>query len=188
LSYNIWVPEAKEPDTMCDDLVQICANEFERHVDELVAAHRRGCVVVKSPIFSGPVQISEIPKLKQLIHNGLRARAWHERYGPIYGRRLPLTELERIAMFCSENNALHLVALYAISLQGRDFDYLTHPLYFDYARGVLASEHAKDYLREDPDLLREFPPKELGGLDERCRWRPLPNRLSQLIEGYELAT
>jgi hypothetical protein len=173
---------------MCDDLVQICTAEFERRVDELVAAHNRGCIVVESPIFRGPVLISEIPKLKLLVHNALRARAWFLRQGPALGQPLPLSELERIKFFCSENNALHLVAQYAISLQARDFNYLSHPLFFDYARGVLASPRTKDYLREDWALLAEFPPKELAGLDEHCRWRPLPNRVSRLIEGYEIVT
>jgi hypothetical protein len=72
--------------------------------------------------------------------------------------------------------------LYSISLQARDFDYLGHPQLFDYARGVMADPRTHEDLRTDPALLAEFPPKELAGLDEHGRWRPLRHRESQLLE------
>jgi hypothetical protein len=74
------------------------------------------------------------------------------------------------------------VALYARSLQGRDFGYLNHPRLFDYARAVMADPRTREYLREDPGLRAEFPAKPLAGLDEQHRWRPLPNRASQSFE------
>jgi len=46
----------------------------------------------------------------------------------------------------------------------------------------MADPRTAEYLREDPGLRTEFPPKPLAGLDEHQRWRPLPNRASQLIE------
>src|SRR5262249_32813873 len=69
------------------------------------------------------------------------------------------------------------------SLQGRDYDFRDHPLLYDYCRGVMASPYTINDLRSDLDLLAEFPPKELPGLDERCRWRPLENRASRMMEG-----
>jgi len=87
-------------------------------------------------------------------------------------------------MFLSDSLPLHLVALYSLSLLGRDFDYLGHPQLFDYCRAVMADPRTDEYLREDPTLRAEFPPKPIAGLDERQRWRPLPNRASQLIEGF----
>jgi hypothetical protein len=62
---------------------------------------------------------------------------------------------------------------YANSLQQRKFDYLQHPLFYDYARGVMAHPECPDYLRGDRQLLAEFPPKPLPGLDGVC-WRPVP--------------
>ena len=77
---------------------------------------------------------------------------------------------------------LHFLAYYSYSLQGRDFDVLGHPLLFDFCRGMMASPHTEKSLRESPRLRAEFPPKELRGLNEVGRWRPLPNRASKLIE------
>jgi hypothetical protein len=41
---------------------------------------------------------------------------------------LPLSATERLEMFLSDDGALHLVALYSISLHERDYDFLGHPL------------------------------------------------------------
>jgi len=118
------------------------------------------------------------------VRNALRARAWFLRQGPAWARPLPLSEDEHENILCSGFFHRHLVTYYSYSLQARDFDYLGHPLFFDFARGVMASAHVGERgLREDPQLLEEFPPKELPGLDEQGRWRPLPNRASRLIEG-----
>jgi len=45
------------------------------------------------------------------------------------------------------------------------------------------STYAGLFARRFGILLAEFPPKELPGLDERCRWRPLENRASRIMEG-----
>ena len=58
---------------MRDHLADYCAREFEAHVSELVANHKRGCIVVTSPVFSGPFSINDVPKLKHLVRNALRA-------------------------------------------------------------------------------------------------------------------
>ena len=47
---------------------------------------------------------------------------------------------------------------------------------------VMADPRTAEYLREDRELRAEFPAKPIAGLDEQGRWRPLPNRASQLIE------
>jgi hypothetical protein len=101
---------------------------------------------------------------------------------PAGHNRYPLNELERIHFFISSSLPLHFVALYSLSLLGRDFDYLGHPQLFDHARAVMADPHTPEYLREDPRLREEFSPKPIAGLDEHGRWRPLPNRASRLIE------
>jgi hypothetical protein len=93
-----------------------------------------------------------------------------------------LHELERIKFFISECLPLHLVALYARSLQGRDYNVLEHPQLFDYCRAVMADPRTRQYWREDPGLRAEFPAKPIAGLDEHHRWRPLPNRASKSFE------
>jgi|SRR5262249_12487698 len=169
---------------MHDDLVQRCVAQFERHVDALVSFYKRGNILVSSPLFQErAVPIEEIPKLKHLVRNALHARAWFERHGPAWAQPLPLSEFERVGMLFLNDNALQcFAALYSISLQARDFDCLSHPLIFDYARGIMADPRTHEDLRMDPTLLAEFPPKELAGLDEHGRWRPLRHRESRLLE------
>ena len=48
-----------------------------------------------------------------------------------------MSEDEHETILCSSFFHRHLVGYYSYSLQGRDFDYLGHPLFFDYARGVM---------------------------------------------------
>jgi len=169
---------------MCDRLAEHCAREFERHVDELVNHHKRGHILVASPFFREyAVAIDDIPKLKLLVRNALRARAWFSRQGPAWANPLPLSEDEHETIMCSGFFHRRLVAYYSCSLQGRDFDHLGHPLFFDFARGVMASSHVGERgLHVASELLAEFPPKPLPGLDEQGRWRPLLNRASKLIE------
>jgi hypothetical protein len=174
---------------MCDRLAEHCAREFERHVDELLSIHKRGRILVASPFFrERSVPVDDIPKLKLLVRNALRARAWFARQGPAWAQPLPLSEDEHENIMCSGFFHRHLVGYYSYSLQGRDFHYLEHPLFFDFARGVMASAHVGERgLHVDSELLAEFPAKELpGGLDEVGRWRPLPNRASKLIENLGL--
>ena len=83
---------------MCEDPVQICAAQFERHVDALVSFYKRGNILVSSPLFADrAVPIEEIPKLKHLVRNALHARAWFERHGPAWAQPLPLSDFERFS-------------------------------------------------------------------------------------------
>src|SRR5262249_40445767 len=182
LAYTSASRSGGEP-TMCDRLAEHCADEFERQVDRLVAAHKRGHILVASPFFrKSAVAIDDIPKLKLLVRNALRARAWFSRQGPAWANPLPLSEDEHEKIMCGGYFHLHLVSFYSLSLQGRDFDYLGHRLFYDYARGAMAAHLGETGLQNDRKLLAEFSPKLLAGLDERGRWRPLSNRASKLIE------
>src|SRR5262249_9424316 len=99
----------------------------------------------------------------------------------------PLSEMEVIKVFLTDRPLLILVGDYSLSLKARDYDYLGHPLYFDYARGRMADPRTPAYLRNDPELRREcLSEKQLAGPDERGRGRPLPDRASKLIETIRL--
>jgi hypothetical protein len=96
-----------------DRLNDLCAHHFEQHVEKLARDLR-------------------------VMRAGLAARSWFHRHGPAWAPPLPLCECEFEKCFCSGYFGLHLVAWYSESLWGRDFDYLGHPGFVDYARGVLA--------------------------------------------------
>jgi hypothetical protein len=164
-----------------EDRVRLADDEIEKYVTETIAQHGRGNVFVETPVYSGPFPIDALRKLKRLVDNAHRARVWHARYGPAWAQPLPLSEPERIRILYSADKPRHLLACYSESLAGRDFHYLGHPQFLDYGRAVMADPRTPEYLREDPILQIHFPPRPIAGLDEHGRWRPLPDRTSQLL-------
>jgi hypothetical protein len=53
----------------------------------------------------------------------------------------------------------------------RDYDTAGHPRFEEYARGVMASPLAPDFVRNDPELLKRYPPTPLAGLGAGLIWR-----------------
>ena len=66
-----------------------------------------------------------------------------------------------------------IVGLYARSLENRKYDLQEHPSFDDYARGVMASEyHGHSEMKEDEELKKRFPPRQLKGLGPGLYWEP----------------
>jgi hypothetical protein len=156
---------------MSDPLTQTCEREFQRYVERLFSG------VVGESAFAMCSREQPNPgayhmRLVDLACRAVRARAWFAKQGPSWCQPLPLVYYdEQEKILCSGDFARHLVVYYTNSLRGLNFDYLTHPLLFDYARGVLAHPQCPDHLRDEEELLAEFPPKPLPGLDG-VDWRP----------------
>lgn len=72
---------------------------------------------------------------------------------------------------CYKEAAPWHLGLYAWSLELFDYDYLAHPQFYDFCRGVMASPHS-GHLGRDRELMEEFPPRLLPGLAARCWWCP----------------
>jgi hypothetical protein len=103
----------------------------------------------------------------------LAARKWFADNGPPDLQPLPLGYNEREAL--KHGGADHILAWYSRSLDGRNYDVLEHPSFDDYARGVMASEHAPDFIRTEDttgELHRRFPPRHLYGLGPGLYWDP----------------
>jgi hypothetical protein len=66
----------------------------------------------------------------------------------------------------------HIVARYARSLDDRKYDVLAHPAFDDYARGLMASEFAPDFIKKKEELQKRFPPRHLNGLGPGLQWLP----------------
>ena len=67
----------------------------------------------------------------------------------------------------------HIVAWFARSLEACNYDFGIHPLFEPYARGVLASSHAPEFITQDLTLQQRFPPLSLKGLGRGLYWSPL---------------
>lgn len=102
----------------------------------------------------------------------LCARQWFDWQKPAWAPELPLRMKDRELL---ENDAEHqrrLVGLFGSSLRAQEWDYRTHPPFAAYCRGLMAYPAAGDELRQDWELLREFPPQPLAGLADGDRtWR-----------------
>jgi hypothetical protein len=99
----------------------------------------------------------------------LLARKRFAEEGPPDAPPLPLTSGERERL--KGGGLPHILAWYAASLLRLDYDLEVHPSFEDYARGVMASPLAPDFIKRDPELNRRFPPKPLGGLGHGLVWR-----------------
>jgi hypothetical protein len=98
------------------------------------------------------------------------ARKWFAENGPADLQPLPLGYSERETL--KAGGAPHILAWYARSLASLHYDFLTHPSFDDYARGVMASEFGWDTVKHDIELQRRFPPRHLDGLGPGLYWLP----------------
>jgi hypothetical protein len=98
------------------------------------------------------------------------ARKWFDLNGPPDARPLPLGYDEREAL--KRGGLPHIVAWFASSLACLDYAVKDHPSFDDYGCGIMASEHAPDFIKKDEKLRRRFPPRPLTGLGPALVWEP----------------
>jgi hypothetical protein len=104
------------------------------------------------------------------------ARRWFAKHGPRDLQPLPLgyddRESLKRARHYKQGNASYILALYARSLEGADYDVLKHPSFQDYACGLMASDFAHDFIRNDEAMQKRFPPRTLPYLASGALWQP----------------
>jgi len=98
------------------------------------------------------------------------ARKWFADNGPPDLQPLPLGYNERERL--KRGGAVHILAWYGRSLDSQNYDVLAHPAFHDYACGVMASAHTPDFIRNDEELRRRFPPRPLAWLNNGLVWEP----------------
>jgi hypothetical protein len=125
-----------------------------------------------NPVTDGMFMRREDPLKPQLeaAYRALLARKHLAAVGPPDLPPLPTSYEEREHM--KVGGITHILAWYARSWQGLKYDLHAHPDFNTYVCGVMASEHAPPLIREDQDLLRRFPPRELPGLGAGLCWSP----------------
>jgi hypothetical protein len=84
---------------------------------------------------------------------------------------LPLSYAEREKL--KENGGPdYIESVYARSLKAQKYDSTVHPGFPLYARGVMASPFTPDFIKHDPAILKDYPPRPLGGLGPGLYWSP----------------
>jgi hypothetical protein len=156
-------------------LLETCEHKFEHGIERFAEMLFSGCVGQDAFTECLREQPDCYLQLLDLAERALRARRWFAKHAPCWCQPLPLVHYdEQEDILCSGDMPRHLVVYYSYSLRGLNFDYLKHPLFYDYARGVMAHPDCPNYLQGNPQLLAEFPPKPLPGLVDGIHWRP-PN-------------
>ena len=121
----------------------------------------------QNPVHGGNFVYGEDPiaPQKRDARRSLLAREWFYEFGPHDAPPLPLSHWEIQDMrygtykFGATRAAFyHLIANYAVSLSGEDYDFNIHPTFEDYASSVLASDYAPDFLKNDEGLCKRYPP------------------------------
>jgi hypothetical protein len=105
---------------------------------------------------------------KQAARRALMAREWFAEHAPFDAPPLPLSYQARERM--KGGGLPHILAWFARSLEARDYNWDGHPLFQEYARGVMASPITLDFIKEDKGLRKRFPPCPLPGLDRHLYW------------------
>jgi hypothetical protein len=113
--------------------------------------------------------LDPIEEQEQAAHRALTAQAWFARTGPKDAPPLPLSDGERHDLKYRRTPLDHIVSLFALSLSSCDYAFEEHASFDDFARGVLASPEAPDFVR-DQDLLKRYPPCPLPGLGRGLYW------------------
>jgi hypothetical protein len=150
---------------------------IKSHVEELFkknAPFRRG-ELRRNPVHGDSFVHGEDPiaPQKRVARRALLAREWFYEFGPHDAPPLPVSGYE-IEDMRWKNAFHHVIAHFASSLRCEDWDFNIHPSFADFASSMLASDYAADFLRNDEELCKRYPPRALctivpGGVWERPR-------------------
>jgi hypothetical protein len=167
----------------------IITNLAERRVNRFVEqlfqksplVYGRNCV---NPVTGGSYIGGDDPvePQKEMARRALLAGLWFADHGPPDGQPLPISgaQIERLKF---RDPLSHIISCFAYSLRALDWDVKQHPPFEDFARGVLASEHAPEFVVEDRALRLRYPPRRLPGLGPYMVWAP-PEQHARTMEAY----
>ena len=147
--------------------------DYKAEVDRIFrVAHLPRGSVCENPVSGGKFVPGTDPMgpQKKRARLALEARDWFADHGPPDAPPLPLTYGDREDL--KVGGLPHIVAWFARSLEARAYDYHEHPSFDDYARGVLASPYAPEFITRDQQLQGRFPPRHLPGLGPGLYWDP----------------
>jgi hypothetical protein len=169
----------------------IDALEIYQTVEQLFDANRkRRGQACEIPVLGGHYVpgLDRTVRMKEKARRALAAREWFAVHGPADAPRLPLSYNEREDLKLKIGGLSTIVALYARSLDGRNYDVKEHPSFEDYACGIMASEfNGYPNMRENEQLRDRFPPRVLPGLSPGLCWQP-PEEHARTMESYRRST
>jgi hypothetical protein len=125
----------------------------------------------RNPVTSGLFVpgLDSIKVQRKQATRALTGRDWFANQKPANAPELPLTYDDREELKGGDP-LRYIVSLFARSL-APDYEVARHPDFNTYARGVMASPNTPNWIRQDPNMLRRYPPLPLEGLGGGLIWR-----------------
>ena len=150
---------------MSDQLTKVAESEFERGIERYAEMLFSDCVGESA--FEACLR--EHPEgylqLQDLAERAMRACSWFARHvravtNPCRWSFMTSKNTSCAAATCTGTSR----SITAIRCGGQGFDYVKHPGFYEYCRGLLADPDCPSELRGDKELMRDFPPRPLPGL------------------------
>jgi len=162
-----------------DLAIRLVDREVERLFKQHPPVYDRLC---RNPV-TGASYVGGLDPIAEQIEAArrpLRAREWFRVHGPKDAQPFPVSYDEREAL---KGLGLlpHILAWYARSMEGQDYDVNKHPSFADYVSGVLWERALPvggfvclpNYPSEQMDELKKrFPPRMLKGMSPGAYWLP----------------
>jgi len=163
---------------MHDELTQLCEAEFAQHVDKLFDREvrqvlARGDAIGLTPVLETIFDATDKASIAKAKGEGCRALAaceWHRKCAPRWAEKLPISQTDLNKNWRELSPQQMLLLGFGSSLQFLGWHYNQHPPFPIYAAGVLAYDFAPDELRNDLELIKEFRPRPLAGIDRFLRY------------------
>jgi hypothetical protein len=148
-------------------------SHYERQARRLLSTAPDRLAVERTNPVTGGRWMNGADPIKEQIRvaaRALKARDEFAKMAPTDAPALPLSYAEREKL--KVGGLPHIVAWFARSLDGCNYDFGIHPVFEPYARGVLASSYTAYFVAEDKTLQQRFPARPLKGLGSGLYWRP----------------
>jgi hypothetical protein len=154
---------------------------IEKEVDRLFAElNAKPGECCDNPVTGGGFVwgVDPIAEQKEAAIVALLAREWFAANGPPDAPPLPFSH--DVDSYRDARGLKGVVGFYARSLERVGYDLRNHPLFDDFARGLMAINTGLWGIERDKDLKRRFPPRPLQGMTRSAFWAP-PEEHEELV-------
>jgi hypothetical protein len=159
--------------------IQMAEDRVDRLVEDLFAKnpgqYGQQCV---NPVTGGRYVYGGDPieQQKAEARRALLAREWFAIVGPKDMQPLPISDEEienlKYALDSKQPARNFILSCFGDSLRLNDHDLKSHPSFEAFARGIMASEHTPDFVKNDEALRKRYPPCLLAGFGPALIWEP----------------